>query len=65
MWMQTRRSQLRRYKGKKVLEVSEGEASQPTKPKSHILEFWMVRECCHKGSLMVPPCTPTPSCLRS
>ncbi|KAL3152207.1 hypothetical protein ABBQ32_001294 [Trebouxia sp. C0010 RCD-2024] len=47
----TGRCQLRRYKSKKVL-VSEGEASEPSKPKSQILEFWLVRECCDKGSLM-------------
>lgn len=50
--MQTGRSQLRRYKAKKSL-VSEGEASEPSKPKSQIVEFWLVREYCDKGSLMV------------
>ncbi|DBA81747.1 hypothetical protein WJX77_001163 [Trebouxia sp. C0004] len=45
----TGRSQLRRYKSKKLL-VSEGEASQP-KAKSQVLEFWLVREYCDKGSL--------------
>lgn len=53
--MQTGRSQLRRYKSKKLL-VSEGEAAEPSKPKSQILEFWLVRECCDKGSLMVCCC---------
>ncbi len=48
---QTGRSQLRRYKAKKLL-VSEGEASQP-KAKSQVLEFWLVREYCDKGSLSV------------
>ena len=52
VWMQTGRSQLRRYKAKKSL-VSEGEASEPSKPKSQIVEFWLVREYCDKGSLMV------------
>ena len=48
---QTGRSQLRRYKAKKLL-VSEGEASQPT-AHSQVLEFWLVREYCDKGSLSV------------
>ena len=59
---QTGRSQLRRYKAKKLL-VSEGEESQP-KAKSQVLEFWLVREYCDKGSLSVrflhtvSPCRP-------
>ena len=63
--LQTGRSQLRRYKSKKSL-VSEGEAtSEQNKPKSQILEFWLVREYCDKGSLMVrSPSPPPPSfCL--
>ena len=53
--VQTGRSQLRRYKAKKSL-VPEGEAaSEQNKPKSQILEFWLVREYCDKGSLMVRP----------
>ena len=48
---QTGRSQLRRYKAKKLL-VSEGKESQP-KAKSQVLEFWLVREYCDKGSLSV------------
>ena len=62
MCLQTGRSQLRRYKSKKSL-VSEGEAtSEQNKPKSQILEFWLVREYCDKGSLMVrsPPPPPPP-----
>ena len=66
MDVQTGRSQLRRYKSKKSL-VPEGEAaSEQAKPKSQILEFWLVREYCDKGSLMVrstprsPPPPPPP-----
>ena len=58
--VQTGRSQLRRYKAKKSL-VPEGEAAaEQAKPKSQILEFWLVRENCDKGSLMVR-FTPPPS----
>ena len=51
--LQTVRSQLRRYKAKKLL-VSEGAAAQ-SKAKAQALEFWLVREYCDKGSLSVGP----------
>ncbi len=60
MSWQAGRSQLRKYKSNKKLVVSdgeEGEASQP-KPKSQVLEFWLVREYCDKGSLSVCPAAP-------
>lgn len=51
--MQTGRSQLRRYKEKKQMVVSEETEADAAKPKSQLLEFWLVREYCEKGTLAV------------
>lgn len=51
--MQTGHSQLRRYKAKKQMVISEESGTEAVKPKSQLLEFWLVREYCDRGSLLV------------
>ena len=51
--VQTGHSQLRRYKAKKQMVISEEPGTEAVKPKSQLLEFWLVREYCDRGSLSV------------
>ena len=51
--MQTGHSQLGRYKARRQMVISEESEAEALKPKSQLVEFWLVREYCDMGSVSV------------
>lgn len=51
--MQTGHSQLGRYKARRQMVISEESEAEAIKPKSQLVEFWLVREYCEMGSVSV------------